>query len=174
MEIKHMIRKMLIAQFAFAAVALAQAPQTGAAVLDRAPLIKANHQLACPAGTKQVGGVNSNLGAVGCMKFATTGLRLFHGPMISFYANGKVEAVGQSEEGFRTGKWTFFDQNGNKVGETEFLAGNYHGRRVEFANGKLTLEENWVNGKRQGPQSAFDANGVATITEYRDDRPVAK
>ncbi len=164
-----MTRKMLIAQFLVGAVAFAQAP-----ALTKAPLIKQNHMLACPAGTKQVGGVNTNLGAVGCMKFATTGLRLFHGPMISLYGNGKVEAVGQSEEGFRTGKWSFFDEAGNLAGETEFLAGDYHGRRAEYVNGKLTIEESWVNGKRQGPQKRFDATGLVTVTEYRDDRPVTK
>ncbi len=164
-----MIRKMLTAQFLVGAVAFAQAP-----AIEKAPLIKTNHMLACPSGTKQVGGVNSNIGAVGCMKFATTGLRLFHGPMISFYGSGKVEAVGQSEEGFRAGKWTFFDEAGNKVGETEFARGDYNGRRVQFANGKVTLDENWVNGKRQGAQKAFDTAGQMTVTEYRDDRPVAK
>ena len=163
-----MIRKMLAAQVLFAAVSFAQAP-----ALDRAPLIKSNHLLACPAGTSQVGGPKTNLGAMACMKFSADGLRLFHGPMISFFPSGKVEAVGQSDEGFRSGKWTFFDENGNKRGETEFLKGNYHGRRVEFtAEGKLTLEENWVNGRRQGPQKTFDAAGVPTVTEYRDDRPV--
>ena len=168
-----MIRKMLTAQLLLGAVAFAQAPSLG--LTDKAPLIKSNHTLACPAGTKQVGGVNTNLGAVGCMKFATTGLRLFHGPMISFYGNGKVEAVGQSEEGFRSGKWSFFDEAGNKVGETEFTRGDYNGRRVEFLpDGRLKLEEFWVNGKRQGPQKAFDSAGLVTVTEYQDDRPVAK
>ncbi len=165
-----MIRKLMIAQLLTGAVALAQAPS-----LEKAPLIKNGHMLACPDGTRQVGGPKTNLGAYACMKFATSGLRLFHGPMISFYASGKVEAVGQSEEGFRTGKWTFFDEAGNKVGETEFLRGDYHGRRVEFTPaGQMKLEETWVNGKRQGPQKAFDAQGVPTITEYRDDRPVTR
>lgn len=165
-----MIRKMMIVQFAVASIALAQAP-----ALERAPVIKPNHQLSCPTGTRQVGGVKSGMSALACMKFAGDGLRLFHGPMISLYVNGKVEAVGQNDEGFRSGKWTFFDEAGNKVGETEFLKGDYHGRRVEFRlDGTLKFEEMWVNGKRQGPQKAFDAQGVATITEYRDDRPVQK
>jgi len=165
-----MIRKLMLSQLAVAAVAFAQAP-----TLDKAPLIKPNHSLACPAGTKQIGGVKSGMSALTCLKIAADGLRLFHGPMISFYPSGKVEAVGQSEEGFRTGKWTFFDEAGNKLGETEFLKGDYHGRRVELtADGKMKTETFWVNGKRQGPQKAFDANGVPTITEYRDDRPVAK
>lgn len=143
--------------------------------LEKAPVLKPNHALACPTGTKQVGGARTNVGALACMKFAGNGLRLFHGPMITFYATGRVEAVGQMEEGFRTGKWAFFDQAGNRLGETEFLRGDYHGRRVEFtADGKLKFEENWVSGKRQGPQKTFDAAGVPTVTEYRDDRPVAK
>ncbi len=163
-----MIRKMLAAQALFAAVSLAQV-----AAPEKAPLIKPSHPLACPAGTSQVGGPRTNLGALACMKFSADGLRLFHGPMISFYPSGKVEAVGQSDEGFRSGKWAFFDENGNKRGETEFLKGNYHGRRVELtAEGKLTLEENWVHGRRQGLQKTFDAAGVPTVTEYKDDRPV--
>lgn len=167
-----MIRKVLFAQVAVASLALAQAP---AVALEKAPTVTAAMKLNCPSGTRQVGGPKTNLGALACMKFAADGLRLFHGPMYSLYASGKVEAVGQAEEGFRTGKWTFFDEAGNKVGETEFLKGDYHGRRVEFfPNGKLKFEENWVNGKRQGPQKTFDAAGVATVTEFRDDRPVAK
>lgn len=165
-----MIREMMMVQLAVVAVAMAQAP-----TLEKAPVIKPNHALSCPAGTKQVGGPTTNMGALACMKFATTGLRLFHGPMISFYGSGKVEAIGQTDEGFRSGKWAFFDEAGNKVGETEFLKGDYHGRRVEFrADGTLKFEEMWVNGKRQGPQKTFDQLGVATITEYRDDRPVQK
>lgn len=164
-----MIRTFFAAQLLVGAVAFAQAPS-----LEKAPVIKPTHVLGCPTGTKQVGGPKTNLGALACMKFAADGLRLFHGPMISFYGSGKVEAVGQAEEGFRTGKWAFFDEAGNKVGETEFLKGDYHGRRVEFAaDGKLKFEENWVNGKRQGPQKTFDAAGVPTIVEFRDDRPVA-
>lgn len=165
-----MIRTMTFASMAVASLALAQ-PVT----MEKAPTIKPNHMLSCPTGTKQVGGAKSGMGALTCMKFAADGLRLFHGPMISFYGDGKVEAIGQNEEGFRSGKWVFFDQQGNKVGETEFLKGDYHGRRVELTvDGKLKTEQFWVNGKRQGTQKTFDANGVPTLTEFKDDRPVVK
>jgi hypothetical protein len=165
-----MMRKFVLFSMTMAGAALAQT-----ATLEKAPTYKANAVLGCPAGTKQVGAPTGGMSAMACMKFANDGLRLFHGPMISFYSSGKVEAVGQMDEGFRTGKWAFYDQAGNKVGETEFLRGDYHGRRVEFTvDGKLKFDEQWVNGKRQGVQKSFDANGVATATEYRDDRPVAK
>jgi hypothetical protein len=156
---------------AMTSAALAQAP----AALDRAPVVTSTHTLACPTGTRQVGGVNTNLRAIACMKSTADGLRTFHGPMISLYNSGKVEAVGQSEEGTRTGKWVFFTEAGVKTGETEFLKGDYHGRRVEYlANGAMKFEENWVNGKRQGPQRSWSASGEVTQTEYRDDRPVTK
>jgi hypothetical protein len=164
-----MMKKMLMGSMVLASIAFAQAP------LERAPTFKASSVLGCPAGTKQVGAPTGGMSAMVCMKFAANGLRVFHGPMVSFYNSGKVEAVGQMDEGMRTGKWVFFDETGRKTGETEFAHGEYHGRRVEFlADGKLKFEENWVNGKRQGVQKQFDANGVATLTEYRDDRPVAK
>lgn len=154
---------------AVATVAFAQAP-----AVERAPTIRADHKLACPAGTRQVGGVKSNLQMLGCMKLGPEGERLFHGPMISFYASGRVEAIGQAEDGFRTGKWVFYDEQGIKTGETEFLKGDFHGRRVFFnPDGTLKSEENWVKGMRQGPQKTF-VNGVATVTEYKDDRPVQK
>jgi hypothetical protein len=166
-----MIRSFLFASVAVTSVALAQAP----AALDKAPIIKADHVLGCPAGTRQVGGLKSNLGAVACLKATVDGMRIFHGPMISLYASGKVEAVGQAEDGFRAGKWTFFDESGLKTGETEFAKGDYNGRRVEFfPTGQVKLEQTWVAGKRQGAQKAFTEAGVATVTEYRDDRPVAK
>jgi len=153
---------------AVAAVAFAQAP-----AVEKAPAIRADHKLACPAGTKQVGGLKSNMQLFACMKLGAEGMRVFHGPMISLYASGKVEAVGQAEDGFRTGKWTFFNEQGVKTGETEFLKGDFNGRRAFFnADGSLKAEENWVKGMRQGPQTTF-VNGVATVTEYKDDRPVA-
>lgn len=154
---------------AVAAVAFAQAP-----VVEKAPTIRADYKLACPAGTRQVGGAKSNLQMLGCMKLGPEGQRQFHGPMISFYASGHVEAMGQAEEGFRSGKWVFFDEAGIKAGETEFLKGDFNGRRVFFnTDGTLKSEENWVKGMRQGPQKTF-LNGVATITEFKDDRPVQK
>lgn len=143
--------------------------------LERAPIVTSSHRLACPAGTRQVGGVNTNLRAIACMKATADGLRVFHGPMVSLYNSGRVEALGQTDEGMRTGKWVFFTEAGVKTGETEFLKGDYHGRRVEFFdNGAMRFEESWVGGKRQGPQKRWSAAGELTETEYRDDRPVTK
>lgn len=166
-----MFRKMMMMQFAVAGIALAQAPAT----TEKAPAIGIGYKMACPAGTRQIGGPRSDLGAYACLKGTVDGMRLMHGPMVSFDNAGHVVAVGQMEENFRTGTWKFYDAEGKLIGVTGFLKGDYDGLRVEYqADGKLKFEENWVKGKRQGPQKAFDVAGLATITDYRDDRPVTK
>ncbi len=140
----------------------------------KAPVIAANYKLACGSGTAQVGGAGSSMQMLGCMKVGVEGQRIFEGPMLSFYKDGKVEAQGQTEAGFRSGKWSFFNEAGQKVGETEFKRGDYHGRRAIFgADGQLKAEEFWVEGKRQGPQKTFDAAGKMTVVNFLDDRPSA-
>ncbi len=171
-----MKRFVLLSLFsAGAAFAQAKAPApTATPVTDKAPIIAANHKLNCAGGASQVGGPTSNMQMMGCMKMGSEGQRVFDGPMLSFYKGGLVEAAGQTENGFRSGKWTFYTQAGVKVGETEFKKGDYHGRRVlYFANGDVKAEEFWVEGKRQGPQKAFDESGKVSVVNFLDDRPAA-
>jgi antitoxin component YwqK of YwqJK toxin-antitoxin module len=132
-------------------------------------------KLACPAESKQVGGPKSALEASVCVKSGRDGSRVFHGPYLAYWQNGIKQAEGQFENGFRSGKWMFFDEKGTKSGETEFKAGDFHGARVEFhENGMKKLEETYVSGRRQGVQTMYDATGkVMTATNFVDDRPVA-
>lgn len=168
-----MIKKMMMLQVVMAGIALAQTPAQ-LPTREKAPLIGVQYKLACPAGTKQIGGPRSDFGAYACLKGTVDGMRLMTGPMVSFDNAGKVVAIGQMEDNFRTGTWKFFDADGKLIGTTSFTHGEYNGLRVEYqADGTLKFEEHWVNGKRQGPQKAFDTAGLATITEYRDDRPVS-
>ena len=159
-----MTHKMLFASLVFSAAAFAGNP-INLANLDRAPTFQPGAALACPQGTRQV---TTRVSSVTCQKTTAAGAVVNHGPMISFYGNGKVEAVGQVDNGMRTGTWQFFDLNGNKVGETEFQAGVYHGRVTKLVEGKLVFEQNWVKGVQQGVQKNYDANGVVTVSEYRD------
>ncbi len=165
-----MIRKMMMMQFAVAGLALAQAP-----ALEKAPAIGTGYKMACPAGSKQIGGPKTDFGAYACLKGTADGMRIFTGPMVSFDNAGHVVAIGQMEESFRTGTWKFYDVSGRLTGTTSFHKGEYDGLRVEYqADGKLKFEETWVMGKRQGAQKTFDTAGMVTVTEYRDDRPVTK
>ncbi len=176
-----MKRILSVVVFAVSTVALAQAAKAPAptgpsavevAGLEKAPVLQSTFKLACPAGTSQVGGVKTNMSMMACFKIGPEGTRVFHGPMITLYASGKVEAVGTNENGLRSGKWSFFDENGNKTGDTEFRGSNYHGRRMTFfANGQPKTEEFWVEGKRQGPQKSWSEAGAVTVVNYLDDRP---
>lgn len=172
---KNKMKRMILLSLVAPALAFAQAKvENRPSNLERAPIIAASHKLACGAGAQQVGGVNSNMQMLGCMKVGTEGERQFHGPMLSFYKDGKVEATGQADSGFRSGKWAFFNQAGEKVGETDFKRGDYHGKRVEyFANGAVKSEQFWVDGKRQGPQKAIDEAGKVTVQNFLDDKMVS-
>ncbi len=97
--------------------------------------------LDCPAGTHEV----QRLSRVACEDAA----HVLHGPSISLYATGAVEARGQYEHGLRSGPWAFFDEQGAKVGETGFKRGNWHGRRVLYRpDGSVKVEERWAEGER--------------------------
>jgi len=167
------MKRIILLALVAPALAFAQA-KVETKVLERAPLIPANHKLSCSGGTSQVGGATSNMQLLGCMRVGAEGQRVFDGPMLSFYKDGKVEAQGQLEVGFRSGKWAFFNEAGVRVGETEFKRGDYHGRRVlYFSNGQPKSEEFWVEGKRQGPQKSFDEAGKMNVVNFLDDRPAS-
>lgn len=122
--------------------------------------------LACPPGTQQV----NTPAAVYCSIGGQRGPGKLNGPAIQLHANGVKAADGQYINGNREGRWVFFDDSGRKIGEIGFQKDDYHGRRAIFAtDGKLLSEENWVEGKRQGPAMKYDPSGKATVTQFKDD-----
>ena len=124
------------------------------AVLAEAP---ANQRsLSCPTGTKQWGNVKDGLY---CRKVGQ-GMGEQHGPYRSFHANGQVAAEGQYTDGFKTGQWHFFDAEGRKRGEVQFVGSNYHGKRVEyFPTGQTKSVEEYSHGFRHGLVQQFDTSG---------------
>lgn len=133
-------------------------------------------RLQCPAGTVQNTTKISKDTAVFCKKTSKQDGNepSRHGPYVAFWPNGQKQAVGQTKDGFQVGKWTFWDANGVKTGETEFLRDNFHGTRVEFhANGNKKAEQQWVHGKREGlaVEYAEDGKKVSEKT-YAADRVV--
>lgn len=141
-----------------------------AQVRSAAAAVKPLVQLQCPSGAQQV--VEAD--AVLCAQ-VSQGQRVFHGPYVAFWPNGVRQSEGQYVDGFRSGRWVFHDANGVPSGETWFKAGSYDGLRVELnPDGSKRLEEQWVAGKRQGAQKQWSAAGVLTVTEFRDDRPLAR
>lgn len=135
-------------------------------------------RLDCPAGTVQRGGkVNKDMG-VFCVKSGSSAnmdKATLHGPYVDFWANGQKQSEGQHKDGMRTGRWTFYDANGVKTGETEFERNDYHGQRVEFyPNGAKKLEQTWVKGKREGVEAFYAEDGrKVSEARYSGDKKVA-
>jgi len=133
-------------------------------------------RLDCPAGTVQNTTKISKDTAVFCRKTGKQAANepTRHGPYVAFWPNGQKQAAGQTKDGFQVGRWTFWDANGVKTGETEFLRDNYNGARIEYyANGNKKTEQQWVNGKREGLAVAYSEDGqkVAEM-HYQGDRMV--
>lgn len=131
-------------------------------------------KLDCPAGTKQAGGSGGKAEIVACVK---TDSKSFspHGSTVMLYSSGAKQAEGLSEDGFRTGLWTFYDEQGRKTGTAMFKRSNFHGQVVELhPNGRVRKVENYNEGLRHGTAKEFLADGkLVKQTEYRDNREVA-
>lgn len=133
-------------------------------------------RLECPSGTVQKGGrVTKEIG-VYCVKVGSTPQRpALHGPYVDFWANGQKQSEGQYKDGFRSGRWTYYDMNGVKTGETQFEQNDYHGARVEYhPNGAKKLEQTWVKGKREGVETSYSTEGQkVSEVRYAADKPLA-
>jgi hypothetical protein len=121
-----------------------------ALLISAAPIVGKDFKLSCPVGSKQVGGPHSAMLALTCARTGADGNPMFVGPYYSFFKSGAIEAVGQLEDGFRSGKWSFYDEKGVLVGDTEFKRGDFHGRRVFYRpDGSIQAAEVYVDGRRQ-------------------------
>jgi hypothetical protein len=144
-------------------------------IVTAAPAVFASSpiKLNCPAGTVQKGGSDAHHDIAACVKQGD-GFKP-HGPTVFFYASGAKQAEGQSENGFRTGLWTLYDEQGKKTGSAMFKGGNFHGEVVElFPSGKVRKVEQWSEGLREGTAKEFSEDGkLVKQAEYRNNRQVA-
>jgi hypothetical protein len=144
------------------------------AVMTMAPAALASSpvKLNCPAGTVQKGGSDAKHDITACVKKGD-GFKP-HGTTVYFYPNGAKQAEGKSENGFRTGLWTFYDEQGKKTGTAMFKGSNFHGEVVELhPNGKVRKVERYVEGLREGTAKEFAEDGrLVKQTEYLNNREV--
>lgn len=91
----------------------------------------------------------------------------FNGTYIKHYANGKVSATTQYENGKEYGLGNQFYKNGNPkriyTHKEDELDGLY---KTYFYNGTLASEGYYMNGKQQGYWYTYNENGVMTEKEY--------
>ncbi|MCU0696183.1 MAG: hypothetical protein MUC96_06630 [Myxococcaceae bacterium] len=127
----------------------------------------------CPSGTTLVDARESTGASFYCTKAGRLGEPLMHGPYLGLYKSGKKRVEGAYLEGKRTGLWVAYDEQGGKLEELTFKNDLWDGKRTQWIKGQKILEENWVDGKRQGIQKEW-LNGKEIATEFRDDAPVKK
>ncbi|ATB41163.1 hypothetical protein CYFUS_006627 [Cystobacter fuscus] len=136
---------------------------------------KESIKLDCPTGTVQSSSANGKAAdIVACVK--TNGKAFSpHGATVYLYPNGTKQAEGMSEDGFRTGLWTFYNEQGRKTGSATFKHSNFHGEVVELhENGKIKKVDQYIEGLREGTAKEFSADGtLVKQTEYRNNRQVA-
>lgn len=93
-----------------------------------------------------------------------------HGPQRAKFRTGEREHEGAYEEGQKVGRWTWWDREGNKVREGEFVAGVEHGPWLEWRGGKKTSEGRYDNGKQVGDWVRwYDSTGhKQSLTSFTD------
>lgn len=156
--------------------------------MPAAALAQVSTQLQCPSGTQRHEGKNEGKRSVFCVRLGggqSFGEPVLHGPYLEFHKNGQKALEGAYDNGASNGRWAFYDEKGQKTGETEFLRGTYNGVRVEYrAPGVKKFEENWQRGSLHGASTKFDEKGqklheaqfdkgvMKSETKFKDGKPV--
>ena len=74
--------------------------------------------------------------------------------------NGKPFEVGKYIWGKKNGKWSFYNERGNKIREQNFKNDVAEGKFTEFyASGKKQVEGSYRNRLKDGTWSYWDRNG---------------
>jgi antitoxin component YwqK of YwqJK toxin-antitoxin module len=85
--------------------------------------------------------------------------------MIKYHLNGKIAEIGFFVNELRTGVWTQFDENGNKIAEAKFNNGKKDGNWMVWnEKGNLLIQIDYENGEKLAAKS-FDVNGNITSTQ---------
>ena len=95
-----------------------------------------------------------------------------NGPVTSWYGNGVVKESGFYVDGLFDGKWENYDERGMLIGEGSFEKGA--GKQMIYDEmGRLQRESNFVNNKKEGVETHFDALGniIKTIL-FKEDRMI--
>jgi hypothetical protein len=134
---------------------------SAAMLLSGAAMASGTAPIKCPVGTK----LSSMPDKGGMMVFhCGTKEHRMDGPYASRNARGVVIEQGQYVKSHRSGRWTFFNEQGQKTGEVDFLNGDYHGEKRHFhENGQMKELAVFVKGKQQGPTRTFDLQGKPVV-----------
>ena len=87
--------------------------------------------------------------------------KLYSGENLCVYlSNGNRYSYGYIKKGLRTGKWTYWYENGQISSEKNYKDNKLDGRWIEWdENGQKKEEENYKDGKRDGKWTSWYSNG---------------
>ncbi|MCB9285321.1 MAG: TonB family protein [Lewinellaceae bacterium] len=93
------------------------------------------------------------------------GMKMRHGAYAEWFDNGKKWKEGSFKNDKRDGLWTTYSfDHGKPIEYGYYLKGEKDGRWTDLDSlGRVVSETEFVNGKEQGEQKVFDANGAIVI-----------
>ena len=86
---------------------------------------------------------------------------LLDGRRTSYYRNGKVKRQGEYHKGDLNGKWTGFDNKGNKIYEINYKNDTLVGCFVSwYSTGIIEVKGNYYNNQKVGKWIHYDESGM--------------
>jgi len=87
-----------------------------------------------------------------------------------FWPNGNVRSKGEIKNSWNEGLWTFYDENGEKYSEVEFLSGLITGAAKRLYNNGTIRTYTYQKNIKQGESSFYDTSGkLLQICNYTND-----
>ncbi len=92
----------------------------------------------------------------------------------AYYLNGKIYSIGRIQNLKETGFWEYWNSNGNKAREGEFIDGKPNGtHKYWYENGNLRGIGTWKNGVYDGKWEMYSEDGKEkTVQNYKDGKLV--
>jgi hypothetical protein len=120
---------------------------------------------ACPASSTLFGGVPPEHHRVGCKTDKGKNV----GRTADFFESGAKKEEGQYEDHFAEGVWTAWDEEGNRISETNFKRGSKEGiETIWYPGGEIKSQRSYKAGKRDGVTYIWDDRArLRTALPYR-------
>ena len=85
---------------------------------------------------------------------------ILHGAATTWYKNGQMRRQGYYSHGRISGKWEFWDEQGNKTVEAYYENDALNGSYIElYSNGKIREKGQFADNKRTGHWFYYNENG---------------
>jgi antitoxin component YwqK of YwqJK toxin-antitoxin module len=88
---------------------------------------------------------------------------ILSGSHVSYYLNGKIKRQGTYLNGDLNGKWTGFDEKGNKLYEVEYKNDTLIGKFISwYSTGVIREKGVYQNNSKTGEWLSYDESGMIT------------